>query len=390
MKILLLSRGYAPKKEPLWGCFELQQAEALQRAGNDVIVACVDDRLIAEDRFLRSIQLPGFKKHSKNNLKIYSIFFMARYVAIRFGFAFYKKLYDWQYCKLYDKIVARHGVPDVIYSHFLRTNYFAANLHEKYGVPVVGVEHWSELNKPIISSYVKKLGELTYPRLNRLICVSSVLSNRIKEVFGVNSDVINNIVDINFDNKGRFKRDDNKIKMVTVARLTPQKKINHILDALYKANLPNNIWELKIIGNGPLERILKQQTKELGLSHNVHYLGIKPHDEVCRILSESDFFVLASDYETFGVVFIEAMSFGLPVIGTRCGGPETIINDDNGILVENGDIDGLSEAIKTMMKTYKNYSAESIIKEVKDKYSPSAIVLQIEKVLKKAIEENKK
>ena len=49
MYILLISRGYMPKEEPLWGCFEIQQAEALKKAGHKVIVACVDDRLVAED-----------------------------------------------------------------------------------------------------------------------------------------------------------------------------------------------------------------------------------------------------------------------------------------------------------------------------------------------------
>ena len=130
---------------------------------------------------------------------------------------------------------------------------------------------------------------------------------------------------------------------------------------------------------------LEETAGRLGVKEHVIFTGMVSHEEVCRIMSESDFFALASGYETFGVVFIEAMSYGLPVLGTRCGGPETIINKNNGLLVDNGDIDGLVKALDTMMKTYMYYSPEAIKAEVKAKYSPKAIIPKIEKVMKEAI-----
>ena len=90
------------------------------------------------------------------------------------------------------------------------------------------------------------------------------------------------------------------------------------------------------------------------------------------------------------MVFVEAMSFGLPVIGTRCGGPEMIINENNGLLVPNDDVEAMADALKYMMENYANYSAEAIMREAKDKYSPEAIVPKIEKVLKAAIDKYKK
>ena len=201
--------------------------------------------------------------------------------------------------------------------------------------------------------------------------------------------VVNNIVEIDYDKvsfmKGKSNKKNDQINIVSVGRLAPPKKMDDLLRGLSQCTMPKEKWQLTIVGGGSLEAPLKALTKELRLEDNVIFTGMVSHEEVCRIMSESDFFALASGYETFGVVFIEAMSYGLPVLGTRCGGPETIINKNNGLLVDNGDIDGLVKALDTMMKTYMYYSPEAIKAEVKAKYSPKAIIPKIEKVMKEAI-----
>lgn len=388
MYILLISRGYIPKEEPLWGCFEIQQAEALKKAGHKVIVACVDDRLVAEDRPLRCLEWPGFRKFVLKDLPIYTSFIIPRRIATVFGFSFYNKIYSWQFNRLYKMIVKDYGKPDVIYSHYMRLNFYAANLQEKYKVPAVGVEHWSEINKPDVDQGIVNLGKKTYHRLSKLIAVSQPLANRMEVLFNVEPIVIHNIVDINYNAYSRLSSNSDLVRIVTVGRLSSPKKINLIIQALSKPCFKNLKWELTIVGTGPLEKELKELNEKVKLADRIHFVGQKSHDEVCEILSKSDFFVLASQYETFGVVFVEAMSFGLPVIGTKCGGPEIIINKNNGLLVPNDDVNAMADALKYMMVNYKNYSAEAIKKEVKEKYSPEVIVPKIEKVLKQAIEEN--
>lgn len=165
--------------------------------------------------------------------------------------------------------------------------------------------------------------------------------------------------------------------------------MDDLLRSLAQCTMPKEKWQLTIVGGGPLEASLRALAKELRLEDNVFFTGMVSHKEACRIMSESDFFVLASGYETFGVVFIEAMSYGLPVIGTCCGGPETIINANNGLLVDNGDINGFAKALDTMMNTYMYYSPEAIKAEVKARYSPEAIIPKIEKVLEEAIKNRK-
>ena len=72
--------------------------------------------------------------------------------------------------------------------------------------------------------------------------------------------------------------------------------------------------------------------------------------EVSSILAHADIFVLASRKETFGIVYVEAMAKGLPVIATKCGGPEEFVNKENGILVP---VDNVEELSKAMLLMYK-------------------------------------
>lgn len=64
----------------------------------------------------------------------------------------------------------------------------------------------------------------TYPRLTKLICVSQALADRINSVFGVEGSVVNNIVDIDYNLGMKKEKTDKKVKIVSVGRLTPQKK----------------------------------------------------------------------------------------------------------------------------------------------------------------------
>ena len=385
MNVLFFVRGYPTNSDPIRGIFEFQQALALQQAGYNVIFACLI-LIPKRENGVKNIFSPvGISKKQIQGLTIYEGYYLPGPLFLILKSKLYRKLIEFASRRLYRYIVKDVGKPDVIYSHYLWMNYFNACLGKKFHIPTVGVEHWSELNRSEMNSSIKAIGMETYPRLTKLICVSQALADRINSVFGVEGSVVNNIVDIDYNLGMKKEKTDKKVKIVSVGRLTPQKKIDDIIKALAKVDLSKDSWELTIVGSGPLEEELKNLTQQVGLDSNIHFVGLKSHEEVCQIYSKSDFFCLASDYETFGVVFVEAMSFGLPVIGTRCGGPEYIINKNNGLLVERGDIDGLAEAIKTMMNTYKSYSAESIIVEAKAKYSPEAIVPRITNILEDAM-----
>ena len=143
--------------------------------------------------------------------------------------------------------------------------------------------------------------------------------------------------------KDHYQRNDGRLKIITVARLIKLKKIDLLIQAMEK--IDNAL--LTVIGTGPEEEYLKKLAAKLG--SKVKFLGGLENNDVYEVLKKSDLFVLLTVGDSFGIVFAEAMSCGLPVIGARAGGvPEIIQEGINGFLVEPNNLESIIEAIKEL------------------------------------------
>lgn len=107
---------------------------------------------------------------------------------------------------------------------------------------------------------------------------------------------------------------------------------------------------LQIVGVGPNEVRLRSLAHELGVGEDVHLLGWR--DNPYSVLQESDIFVLSSTTEGFGIVIVEALACGLPVVSTDCkGGPREILEDgESGLLVPLGDPESMARAMLRLME----------------------------------------
>ena len=134
------------------------------------------------------------------------------------------------------------------------------------------------------------------------------------------------------------------VRIVSVGRLVPQKRFDVLIRAVAEFATYTDV-RLKIFGTGPLLTSLRELSSSLNVGDRVEFMGFsKEPDEIYR---SADIFVLASDFEGFGLVLIEALAYGLPIVATDAPyGPREILGGGTfGDLVECGDSHALCEAM---------------------------------------------
>ena len=182
--------------------------------------------------------------------------------------------------------------------------------------------------------------------------------------------IVPNVVDPNFCFI-EDKKNENFV-FLNIASLDDKKNHLLLLESFKIVTEKFKNVELRIGGVGPLEKRLKNHAQVLGLQQ-VKFLGLLDRHEVQKEFIKSNAFVLSSNVETFGVVVIEALAIGRPVVSTICGGPEFIINSDNGILIESNNIQELADAMCEMINNYSQYNLNKISKNCLENYGPKAI-----------------
>lgn len=373
MKIVLIANGYPTKREPQWGCFERDQALALSEQGHQVSVLYIDHRFRT---YWRRI---GFSHIKENRIDAYGIFVIpTRWIRWLLGSRIRHRVSTHLLDLVYRKYIRDHGCPDIIYAHYLYNIAYATFLKKKYGVPIVGIEHWSALNQKTLSPNLVSLGRIAYNHTDKLLAVSESLKDQITSHFGIDSTVVYDMLGPEFTFPSlKQKTIDKGFKFIAVGSLKEIKDYDVLISAFAKSNLAKKGCQMVIVGDGEEKGNLKNQIHELGLSESVVLAGRKSKQEIINLMSECHVFVLSSRAETFGVACIEAMSQGLPAIATRCGGPEEFISEKNGILIPADDIDAMAEAMCQMYENYSKYDGIMISEDCINRFSPHVIANQL-------------
>lgn len=176
-----------------------------------------------------------------------------------------------------------------------------------------------------------------------------------------NCQVIPNFVDLRYEmltlrntalrNANATKTVDlhvNKRQIILLARLMPQKRIDLMIDVWAKLAKEFPDWKVKVLGEGMLRPQLEEKIRTLGLQES--FLMPGEVKDVTTELQASDVLCLTSEYEGFGIVLIEAMAKGIPVIAFEYVGVHDIINDGvDGLIVPFGDVDGYAQKLKQLM-----------------------------------------
>lgn len=380
MRIFFVSRGWPSEREPQWGCFERDQALALKTLGYQIVVLSVDTR------FRRYYRKYGITKEINEGIPHYNLFAGSIWGRVLRAGSF--KLHTWVKNRLFmymiQRVIKQEGKPDIIYAHYLGCSIMALSAKKKYGIPVVGIEHWSELGYKNIKKPIKNYAKKNYLKLDRFLTVSSSLRENILKNIGVDSVVVNNMVGQDFqylphDDKGQI------VRFVATGNLLPVKGFDNLIKAFSQLDLPNDSWLLYIIGGGPESDYLQSLIDRFHLNKNILLLGRKNRDSIVEILHSCDVYIMSSRLETFGVAAIEALACGIPVISTECGGSSDFMNKDNGVTCPIDDVEKLASCINYMMGHYHEYDREKIAKDCLNRFSSEAIGRQLDKIFKEIV-----
>ncbi len=355
MHILVLPSWYPTEEDPVKGSFFAEQAAALARFGHAVTVMAVYDDgkqgVTAETR-------------TDGNLTEYLI----HVKPLPFHLTYFRILREMR------RLLRRSEKPDVIHVHSFRAVRYARALKRLLGVPFVVTEHVTWFERNMLSQ--KELSAISrdYNAADAVIAVGEGLKNAIQPLCRRDVQVIPNLVDPRFLTNGLHDGpEDGRFRFISVCLLDHKKGVDVLLSAFAKLRASRPEASLTICGDGEEMDNLRSQAKELALEDAVEFAGSCSRAECARRLKESQAFVLPSRHETFGIVFVEAMGCGLPIIMTKTSAWETLVRPETGLAVEIGDAEGLCGAMDALMRTYDSYDPAVIAGFCREHFSESAI-----------------
>jgi len=284
-----------------------------------------------------------------------------------------------EYRRAYWIYERRFGRPDIIHAHrALWGGVAAMRLSAETGIPFLVTEDSSSYVRHLIRPWEWPSVERCFRASSLAVCVSPFLANELHAALpGVSFTVIPNMVDAVFFIPPPTPRGNSKPSFLALASLNQNKRIDVLLEAFALYRQSEDCWNLEIGGDGPLRQELKEQATRLHLEESVRFLGLLTREQVREAMWRASAFVVSSRVETFGCVVTEALATGLPVIATRCGGPESILTPDDGLLVEPDDHLALANALATIARTAPSYTAEDLRERCVERFGSVGVGRQL-------------
>ena len=292
-------------------------------------------------------------------------------------------------CRMAD--VVREEELDVLHVHYAVPHAISAYLAKQIvgdRLKIVTTLHGTDITVLGYDRSLSSMIRLGIEQSDVVTAVSQDLINQTKELLGVEKPIekVYNFI----DRREYYPRDMSEYRrelapngeklILHVSNFRPVKRVQDVIKVfdLVRQKIPA---KLLLIGEGPDTPLIRQMAKERNLCKHVRFLGNQ--EDVANIYSLADLLFLTSEKESFGLVALEAMACGKPVIATRAGGiPEVVIDGETGFTRPIGDIEGMAE--KALLLLTNNALYEAFSRNAMDRayhtFSHEKIVKQYEKI----------
>jgi len=385
MNIFIIPSWYSGKNSPIGGIFVKEQAEALAELYPQVnfIISYTENFFLSISEVKNSMN--KFRKFREAK---------AQHQKIRENlFEFYDPVITWTE-KLggetknilraqtdnFLKAKKLFGNIDLIHAHVSYPGGFAAmKLKEKFKVPYIITEHMGPFPFAIYLKNGRLSDKISLPLQNadRIISVSNSSADEIKS-FGINVPVvIPNSVNENIFVPLVGQSNKDKVKFLTVSTFIETKGIKELMESILLPEGESSNCEFTIAGTGHMDKFIEEFILINDLKDKIKLVKNPSREKVIELFRQCDAFILPSHYESFGIVFIEAMACGKPVIATDCGGPSDFVNKENGVLVEVGNVAQISEAISFMAENLNMFDSKKIRQFFMNNFSRKVVCSKI-------------
>lgn len=378
MKILIVPSWYPTKSSPIKGIFFKEQAAALQRAGHHVAVAVFDE-------FWTLKKFWHYTKRKRVSISYeddFPVFRLAGFNVIPTNWGIRKFVFKFRMKKIFSVVKKNFGIPDVIHAHgSLWAGYAAGEMRKHISIPLVLTEHTSSIGTGALKNHQLTYVQSALLKSDKIIAVSQFLKNVLSEYVNESKIlVIPNMIDTKFFIPAAelTVSPDRLFRFFSLGLLTEIKGMDVLIKAFSQVKDLN--VELHIGGDGPIRRKLEQLAEENDLHDRIKFLGEIPRRKVPELMQGCDAFILASRFETFGIVYIEALACGKPIIATNCGGPDMIVNKNNGFLVPTENVEELADAMRKMVQQYNSFNKKLIREDCIKRFSEKTIVASLEEI----------
>ena len=378
MHVLILPSWYPLHENDLNGCFFREQAHALAKKGTKVGV------IIPQ---FRSLRLGKKAICGKYNSEIWQDGDISTYFThdvFWFPKIPYIDLNRWINAglNLFEKYIKEQGVPDIIHVHsLLLAGPLALAIHKKYQIPYCVTEHSSLYARGLIKNWEWKYLNNSAQSARKLLAVSKSLTDILESKFSNTKwDIFPNLLDNIFTESSQRDFPTRKEQLCAVGFLNKNKGFDLLIKAFAKVLQYSPQLKLCIGGDCPEKENLQNIIMDLKLENSVFLLGSLARKDVCKLMSESKCFILSSHVETFGIVVIEALSQGTPVIATLCGGPNSLLTPNDGVFVKPNDEADLAKGIMEYLNNQDKFDHRKIRERCISNYSEAAFAEKLMKI----------
>ena len=373
------------------GSFFEEQARALQRLGHQTGIIYPDYHPPSA-LFSKMAEMPVFT--NDNGLPTFAInvrTFLPKMRATNY------KVHGMVADRLFKKYIKQFGMPDIIHSHSANHAGIAAiYLAKKYNLPHILTEHLTTLvSHSIKNKYDFKLTREIFRSVEKALVVSHVFKDALVAALKLHPayfEVVHNMVnDLFFKNFTSLTYKKNETFVFFTNSFLKKRKNHKLLFDAFKILADKGYQvKLKVGGYGEEAENLKQYVKELQLENCITFTGILNRNQVKEEIESSHCFVLTSLYETFGIVLIESLACGRPVISTDSKGPRDIITPENGLLVEQFESAAFALAMEQMINQYDSFNQKNISENCRNNFSELSISNKLVEIYKSAIAKREK